>query len=180
MIRVNNAKLFLENNHVLLQNMNFSISKGKLNYFFGPNGIGKTSLVKAILDISFKIDRIDKNFDSFFYLPQVQNKEFLLPCRLQDISSQGVLLQDHERKLFWNIASGGQRKKALIERAFAAICDLYVFDEPYNHLDKNTITIFNTQVEKMLNNNKTVIMIGHERPHIDENLIVNWDVSQWT
>jgi ABC-type Mn2+/Zn2+ transport system ATPase subunit len=183
MLKATNSKLILGNSlkssRVLLSNINLNMEKAKLHYLYGPNGIGKTSLVKAILGIEFKIDSIDKSFKSFFYLPQVQNKEYLYPCLLSDISKEGNFLSSSERFVKWNKASGGQKKKALLERAFRTDCDLYVFDEPYNHLDQSSINELNLQLEKIVRKGKSVIMIGHKEPIVDKNLLITWNVSSW-
>jgi ABC-type Mn2+/Zn2+ transport system ATPase subunit len=188
MLEANNATLyldyldcldFLDKKRILLSHITFSMQDGLLHYLHGPNGIGKTSLVKAMLGIDFTLDHFENKFQSFFYLPQVQNKEFLYPCRIADVSNKGNFLSNSERFVMWNNASGGQRKKALLERAFAAKCDLYVFDEPYNHLDQTAISELNKQLEKLVSSGKTVIMIGHKKPQITNSLLVSWDVSLW-
>ena len=179
MLKATNAKLVLQNKRILLNRVTFSMQEAKLHYLHGPNGIGKTSLIKAILGIDFCLESFEKSFQSFFYLPQVQNKEFLFPFRVSEITSAGTFLTANERHTMWNNASGGQRKKALLERAFATECDLYVFDEPFNHLDKESIQELSKQLEMLVDKGKTVIMIGHKEPQVASHLMVKWEVSLW-
>lgn len=179
MLKLNNSSIITPDGSTLLKGINFEIKAGELAYLHGPNGVGKTSLIKAILGVELKIDNLECHFNSYFYLPQIENKEFILPIHLSDISKQGPFLKELERKNAWNKASGGQRKKTLLERVVVENCDIYFLDEPYNHLDLETIFMVNQKLEELLKCGKSIFMISHKRPEVSEHLIIELDASRW-
>ena len=178
MLKIINGELKTPDGVQLLSGINLEITQGQFTYFHGPNGVGKTSLIKGILGLGgMKLSGITRKYQNYFYMPQIENKDFLLPLRIKDISSSGPFLSEEERMTLWNMASGGQRKKALIEKALVQDCDIYIFDEPYNHLDKKTIDSVNQSFLNLLDKKKTIIMIGHKLPEYDKLLKV--DLSIW-
>ena len=48
MIEVKNLYISYQQNHYILENINFNIKKGSFNVFIGETGIGKTTLLKII------------------------------------------------------------------------------------------------------------------------------------
>jgi ABC-type Mn2+/Zn2+ transport system ATPase subunit len=79
-----------------------------------------------------------------FYLPQLQTPEIHLPYTLGEIarlecgSNQPIQLpwfDETLEKICWNQASGGQKMKALLARAFCSSATFLMLDEPFNHLD---------------------------------------------
>jgi manganese/zinc/iron transport system ATP- binding protein len=179
MLKASNSILTTPDGVTLLKEINFEITGGKLTYLHGPNGVGKTSLIKAILGIELDVSSIENTFETHFYLPQIENKEFMLPIQIKEVSSFGPFLEESERKTLWNKASGGQRKKALVERAIIEEAQLYILDEPYNHLDTKTIALVNKEMQRLVKLGKCILMISHKKPDIDEELMVSLDVSQW-
>lgn len=181
LIKTNNSLLKTFDGKILLKNIHFKISKGDLVYVYGPNGIGKTSLFKAILGLDgLEIDEIEKKAFTYFYLPQIENKEFLLPLKLKDLASENEFLENEQLDLMWNQASGGERKKVMLARALNEDRDLYILDEPYNHLDEASIIKVNKRIEKLLLKNKTVILISHKMSKINTQKIVELDVVKWS
>jgi len=49
-LKINNLK-FKYNSHNILNNVNFSVEKGEVLVILGPNGVGKTTLLKCINSI---------------------------------------------------------------------------------------------------------------------------------
>lgn len=173
LLRSNSSALKTPDGKVLLKDINFEILRGELIHVTGDNGIGKSSLFKAILGYEGLLlyPLVKKKF-SYFYLPQMENKEFLLPLNLRDISASSPELK-------WNQASGGERKKNMLNRALSNNADLYILDEPYNHLDEETISSINKKIANLIQQNKTVIMISHKVPIIADYKILTMDVNQW-
>lgn len=178
LIQASDSNLTTPTGKLLLRNMSFQIQKGQLIHVLGPNGVGKSSLFKAIFEIEgLKISNLTKSSFSHFFLPQMENKEFLLPLSLGDLSHAKGLISNKKKGLEWNKASGGERKKALIDRALNHDCDLYILDEPFNHLDSESIAKLNESFEKLLKQGKSVILISHKAPKIEH---IKMDVSKWS
>lgn len=182
LIEINDGILTTPDNKQLLSHIAFRIDSGDLVHVYGPNGCGKSSLFKAILGIeSVKVSKLSKKNFSYFYLPQMENKEFLLPLQLIDISKNSELVGEEKSFLRWNLASGGERKKTLISRAMEADCDLYLLDEPYNHLDSESIVKVNSKISKLIERKKTVIIIGHQKPIFQNEMTVKeLDIAKWS
>ena len=105
----------------------------------------------------------------------------MLPLQLIDISKNSELVGEEKSFLRWNLASGGERKKTLISRAMEADCDLYLLDEPYNHLDSESIVKVNSKISKLIERKKTVIIIGHQKPIFQNEMTVKeLDIAKWS
>jgi len=122
--------------------VNFELSSGEVLVVRGENGAGKTTLVRTLLGMNGEATQLDNRFERIAYLPQLVEKEFFIPTSLRDLlESLGVrelstrLLSTAQWSRLWNQASGGERQKALLTAALARPADLYVLDEPFNHLD---------------------------------------------
>ena len=178
MLKINDGQLSTDSGKVLFNNINIEISRGSAHYLSGPNGIGKTTFIKALLNLGHRLSNKEYLFKNYAYLPQIENKDFLLPIRIKDITDSGPLLSQEEIKTPWNVASGGQRKKALLERVLKADRDFYVLDEPYNHLDTFSIKLINQALSDLTVKDKSILIVSHTKPNIES--LISWDASQWS
>ena len=174
MFQITDQNLILPDGKVLLQKITMHIPKGKVTHLCGRNGIGKSSFVKSLLQIdSYRLGKQKIKFN-YFYLPQMENKEFLIPLQLSDVASNCTTLN-------WNQASGGERKRALLERTLNSTSELLILDEPFNHLDGQAIAYYSGEIEKqVVEKNKTIILISHRKPYINMKLLHEVDLNQWS
>lgn len=142
LIELNNFDLTLPGGKVLQKNLSFNMNEGELFLLSGENGSGKTTLIKKILKSTPHLQ--------VSYLPQLMNLNFPFPITLEEVihlNEKGRKVQDFSQKLLkptqfslnWNTASGGEKKKTLLLRAFLDDPELLILDEPFNHLDKKSI-----------------------------------------
>lgn len=162
----------------LIQNLSFSLAKSEILLVKGRNGVGKTTLLEILSgalpaprgDIQWKVERSD-----IFYLPQLHNREFHINLRLSDILSfsgkrrdedlAGALeglLTPSQLGLSWNTASGGERQKTLLIRAFLKNPKVLILDEPMNHLDIHSRKIVEDILRRYIEKEgRSVVMVGH-------------------
>jgi len=135
----------------LLQDFTYELNKSQVMCVLGPNGCGKSTFLKHIFTQHKKLNPTLK----LSYLPQTHNKDFFVPHTLQEIAALGLssrrlpaafaaYLPESTAKRLWNVASGGERQRALLLQVLSRDSDVYLLDEPFNHLDEFSIQEFST------------------------------------
>lgn len=161
----------------LFNNFNFKIGQGERVFLHGKNGCGKTSFIKAILNLYNKEDSniissgvLDIgsglvvsyiNQDTSFLKGTI--KEFCVKKCLEESLFCAILRQlDLERVQFvkpFEDYSEGQKKKVLIAASLMTPAHLYIWDEPLNYIDVFT----RIQLEELLLRFKpSMILVEHD------------------
>jgi len=161
----------------LVKGISFEINQGQIVTLIGPNGSGKTTTAKMILNI-MKADegQITRNTDKMAYVPQKINIDWTMPLRvidfmkitnnlnnnqvLESLTTTGVdnLLYSQIHNL-----SGGEFQRVLIARAIAKKPDLLVLDEPVQGVDYNgEIALYNLIKKISVNLNCGILLISHD------------------
>ena len=142
----------------LVKEISFEISQGQIVTLIGPNGSGKTTTAKMILNIMNADEgQITRNTDKMAYVPQKINIDWTMPLRVIDFMKITNNLNNNQviesltttgvDKLLYNQIhnlSGGEFQRVLIARAIAKKPDLLVLDEPVQGVDYNgEIALYN-------------------------------------
>jgi macrolide transport system ATP-binding/permease protein len=163
----------------LFEPLSFSLNGGNILGLVGPNGIGKSLLLKCLATgvaphpfrWTGSLKTLGKSSgNGVFFLPQLQTPEIHMPFQLGEIASferkLSVTMQWFDKKTFskpWNKASGGEKMQALLARAFASEAQLLVLDEPFNHLDLRSMAFvreaMRAYVETSLN--RSIVFVSH-------------------
>lgn len=177
---------YILNGIVILENISFEIHENELVSIIGPNGGGKTTLLKLILGInkptSGTIEFHDRNI-SIGYLPQRKTDLFDFPISVYDfilLARYGGVLKsftedDHKKtiktvmkvgiekllkKRLSNL-SGGELQKVLLARAIVNDPQLLILDEPTSFIDvKSQNEFYNLLFE--LKEKMSIILVTHD------------------
>ena len=161
----------------LVKGISFEISQGQIVTLIGPNGSGKTTTAKMILNIMNADEgQITRNTDKMAYVPQKINIDWTMPLRVIDFMKITNNLNDNQvvesltttgvDKLLYNQIhnlSGGEFQRVLIARAIAKKPDLLVLDEPVQGVDYNgEIALYNLIKKISVNLNCGILLISHD------------------
>ena len=161
----------------LVKGISFEISQGQIVTLIGPNGSGKTTTAKMILNIMNPDDgQITRNTNKMAYVPQKINIDWTMPLRVIDFMKITNNLNDNQvvesltttgvDKLLYNQIhnlSGGEFQRVLIARAIAKKPDLLVLDEPVQGVDYNgEIALYNLIKKISVNLNCGILLISHD------------------
>ncbi len=177
--------------NMVLQDINFKVTGNDFVGVIGPNGGGKTTLLKVILgllkpvsgEIVFNNELIQSY--SIGYLPQISTGDVNYPVTVTDVVLSGLMMrkniisrmtQADKRKAgnviselglsglsaaTLNELSGGQMQRVFLARAIIGDPKLLLLDEPGNFVDS---TFENDFYEKLreLNKRMAILMVSHD------------------
>lgn len=177
----------------VLNNINLSFKKGECIALIGPNGCGKTTLIKSILgmviptkgDILFNQKSILKEFDyrgQIGYMPQIgrypdymtvgQIIEMIKKIRNSDQDLDEDLLNDFELEKIYDkqmrTLSGGTTQKVSATLAFLFNPDVLILDEPTAGLDPLASEILKEKIIKEKEKGKLILITSHLLSELDD------------
>jgi zinc transport system ATP-binding protein len=179
---------FAYDSEPVLHNLSLQVMPGEYVGVIGPNGGGKTTLMKLLLGLLrpdkgairlFDTPLSDfKEWPKIGYVPQrAGNSDFRLPITVQEIvqfgaprgnktaaseSLERVGIADLAAKRL-NELSGGQQQKVFIAKALASHPEILILDEPTAGVDVSTQDKF-YQLLATLNKDEglTIILVSHD------------------
>ena len=179
----NNSLVKLENAGVyrsskwLVRGISFEINKGQIVTLIGPNGSGKTTTAKMILNILDTDEGMaTSNTSKMAYVPQKINIDWTMPLRVIDFMkitnnlnntqiTDSLTMTGVDKLLYNQIhsLSGGEFQRVLIARAIAKKPDLLVLDEPVQGVDFNgEIALYNLIKNISDKLNCGILLISHD------------------
>lgn len=176
---------------LLFENLSFELNSGEVLKVSGPNGSGKTSLMKILAGLSSfetgSIDYDDTKINSerynldFLYLGHLAALSPELSClenlkytmRLGNDSLdldfsdalKKVGLEKFENELVGQL-SAGQKKRIALSLLFITQSKVWLLDEPFSALDSKAIKIIETRVEDHCNSGGICILTTHQECNI--------------
>ena len=178
-------------NNTVLENVNFTIHDSDYIGVIGPNGGGKTTLLKIILGLLkpvngkliFNTEIINRS--AIGYLPQISTGDINYPVNVLDIVLSGLMIhksafsrmtaKDNNKaeeiieslglkkiaKTPLNELSGGQLQRVFLARAIIGNPKLLLLDEPGNFVDSSFENDFYEHLRE-LNKRMAILMVSHD------------------
>lgn len=177
----------------VLNDINLSFKKGECIALIGPNGCGKTTLIKSILgmvipskgDILFNEKSVLKEFkyrEQIGYMPQIgrypdymtvgQIIEMIKKIRnLDQILDEDLLKAFELEKIVdkqMRTLSGGTTQKVSATLAFLFNPEVLILDEPTAGLDPLASEILKEKIIKEKENGKLILITSHLLSELDD------------
>ena len=179
---------------MLFRDVSLTVQRGDRIALVGPNGVGKTTLLKLLLkeiepdngvvehgtrlEIAyFDQARAQLDLDKSVMDNLAEGREFIdIGGRRQHAISylEQFLFAPERSRTPVSVLSGGERNRLLIAKLFSKPANLLVLDEPTNDLDIETLDLLEDCLHQF---DGTVLMVSHDRQFIDNLVTSCWVLS---
>lgn len=175
---------FAWDEHTVIQDFSTTILRGDRIGIIGPNGVGKTTLLKLILGqlqptqgsvklgtklqiAYFDQTRAALDEDKMVYQNIGDGRDFVEINGAQKHVMgylQEFLFTPERARSPVRVLSGGERARLLLAKLFSQPTNLLVLDEPTNDLDLETLDLLE---EKLQEFQGTLFLVSHDREFLD-------------
>lgn len=170
--------------HTVIRNFNATVVRGDKIAFLGPNGSGKTTMLRLLLgelQPTSGFIRLGKNFELAYFdqhRQQLDDKASVMAnvtggSDFVDIDGKprhaigylkDFLFEPDRIRGPISVLSGGERNRLLLAKLFTKRFDLLVMDEPTNDLDAETLELLE---DKLMAFEGTVLLVSHDRAFVN-------------
>lgn len=179
------------NGQAVIDNVNLTLHDREFLGITGPNGGGKTTLLKVMIGLERPISGTVTHAKrlKIGYLPQYNAADRMFPITVRDTVAMGLnselglfgrmtgshkamLKATMERFRLTELAerplralSGGQLQRVLMARAIVSSPDVIVLDEPHTYIDKQFEDEFNDIIDEE-RRRSAIIMVSHNLEYV--------------
>ncbi len=177
----------IRNDRLLFEHLDFSLEPGQMLVVEGPNGCGKTSLLRILTglrladggEILWRGDPIDRLAGDYYeqvaYVGHHDGVKNELSClenlrlaramgmpsrqELDEVLEQVNLYAYGETEV--GSLSAGQKRRLALARLLATDSGLWILDEPFTSLDGTSMSMFASLFEQHLEQQGLIVMTSH-------------------
>lgn len=176
----------------VLEDINLDIFRGDFLLVSGPNGGGKTSLLRTILGLQKPTQGAIYFFEGgrqvpaldIGYLPQKNSIDSRFPITVEEVVASGLMGKnakrpklverreiDHMLDLMGitalrektiGVLSGGQLQRTLFGRALISHPEMLILDEPSSYIDRQFEVRMVEILRELSSRGTTIMMVSHE------------------
>lgn len=170
LMQVSDASFSYDGQHNIFENINFSVEKGDVFCILGPNGTGKTTLIKCINGLmklsSGKILFNEKNIYSLSkteiaknmgYIPQIHNSTF--PFSVLDVVLMG---RSPHLEMF---TSPGEKDIKIAEESLKTLNITHMRDVPYTEISGGEQQL--VFLARILTQKPSILLLDEPTSHLD-------------
>jgi heme exporter protein A len=177
----------MRNDRLLFEQLDISLDAGQMLVVEGPNGCGKTSLLRILTglrmadggEILWRGEPIDRLAGDYFeqvnYVGHHDGVKHELSCleNLRLARAMGVPSSDDLDDVLEQVnlyaygetevgsLSAGQKRRLALARLLATEATLWILDEPFTSLDKASMAMFASVFERHLQQQGMIVMTSH-------------------
>ena len=177
----------------LFKNINITVGRGEKIALLGPNGVGKSTLLKLVMktiagegvieyghnvNITYfaqdQAEKLDVNKTIYETVDDIAEGEVRKDLR----SILGTFLfsgEDIDKKV--GVLSGGERTRLALCQLLLTPCNFLILDEPTNHLDIQSKEVLK---RALIEYEGTFIVVSHDREFLDGLTNRIWDIQNQT
>ncbi|MCP4821635.1 MAG: ATP-binding cassette domain-containing protein [Shimia sp.] len=176
----------------IVQNFNLTIQRGDRVAFVGPNGVGKTTVIKMLMGEDAPDDgtvtlgtnlmpavfdqaRAQLDPDMTLWDSLTGDPEMRVSGKADQVMVRGeprhvvgylkeFLFDDRQARAPVRSLSGGEKARLLLAKLMAKESNLLVMDEPTNDLDVETLDLLQELLDDY---DGTVLLVSHDRDFLD-------------
>lgn len=190
LIEANNISL-VRDDRTILEDVNFKVRQDDFVVITGPNGGGKTTLLRIILSLQAATGgtlTFPEGRPLTGYLPQKSSVDPQFPISVGEVVKSGLfgikgmkaresaqlasealamVEMDHLHNRPIGRLSGGQLQRVLFARAIVGHPKLLILDEPLSYIDRHFTQRFYELLE-ISSRSATILMVSHDLTVINE------------
>ena len=203
LLQINNLAC-IRDDRVLFEHLNLSLAGGQMLLVEGRNGCGKTSLLRILTglkladegEILWQGKTIEQQAADYYeqvnYVGHHDGVKRELTCleNLRLVQAMGkpsaVELDDALERVnlyrygdtLMGSLSAGQKRRLALSRLIVTEAKLWILDEPFTSLDKNSMAMFESMFEQHLEQQGIIVMTSHHDIEMVNADIQRLDLSQ--